>query len=120
MFKRWHKYTALNIIPLQKIGTVEFRHLQGTGDIEIFTEWVTSLENLWHLCQRESLDEQTLSQPEMISRWFNSLFFHSSRIQAMKFSIPNLISNSLLDVKLSLLKGTQNEIPLTTSNLSSL
>jgi len=36
----WHKYTAFNVKPLITLGTMEFRHLQGTEDLEIFTGWL--------------------------------------------------------------------------------
>lgn len=45
---RWHKYTALNLLPLAKLGTVEFRHLEGTGDDERFDTWLIFLETLWN------------------------------------------------------------------------
>lgn len=35
----WNKYTALNLSPLQKYGTIEFRHLYGTWDKEVIIQW---------------------------------------------------------------------------------
>ena len=45
--ERWSKYTALNLIPLAELGTMEFRHLGGTGDVERFAAWIHFLERLW-------------------------------------------------------------------------
>ena len=44
---RWHKYTAFNLIPLRELGTVEFRHLEGTGDTRRFRVWLEFIETLW-------------------------------------------------------------------------
>ena len=45
--QKWHKYTALNLLPLNELGTVEFRHLYGTKDVNVFTTWLEFLETLW-------------------------------------------------------------------------
>lgn len=36
----WHKYTALNLIPLQSIGTVEWRHMDGHCDVNKIIKWL--------------------------------------------------------------------------------
>lgn len=41
----WHKYTAFNMLPLRTQGTVEFRHLQGTSDVEVYKRWLTAIHN---------------------------------------------------------------------------
>ena len=38
--KGWQKYTAVNLIPLQTLGTLEFRHMHGTADIQKITQWL--------------------------------------------------------------------------------
>lgn len=38
--KNWSKYTALNLIPLRTLGTVEFRQMHGTADMEKLTKWI--------------------------------------------------------------------------------
>lgn len=99
LIERWHKYTALNIIPLTKLGTVEFRHLQGTGDTKLFGEWLTALENLWQLCQTDKLSPETLVDERQLKTWWRSLFGHSQRIMMLEPSFSNIIANNLLDVK---------------------
>ena len=42
----WHKYTAFNICPLTRLGTIEFRHLYGTNDYKIYYQWLSSINNL--------------------------------------------------------------------------
>lgn len=97
----WHKYTALNIIPLSKLGTVEFRHLQGTDNPVLLEEWLTALENLWLLAQREPLSGENLANEDVLRSWWYRLFGHVPRIMALSPSFNNIIANSLLDVKLA-------------------
>jgi hypothetical protein len=46
MIANWHKYTAFNLLPLKTLGTIEFRHLYGTDNLDIFTKWMSSINNL--------------------------------------------------------------------------
>lgn len=60
LVKNWSKYSALNLLPIRTQGTVEFRHLHGTGDFEEYKNWLTLLANLWSFAYSESPD--TLKQ----------------------------------------------------------
>jgi len=95
----WHKYTALNVLPLGKLGSIEFRHLQGTRDDQLLGEWLLTLDNLWHLSQREHITAETLADEAKLKQWWLSLFAHSPRIMALEPAFNNVIQNSLLDVK---------------------
>ncbi len=44
--RAWQKYTALNLLPITKYGTVEFRHMHGTNDFNKLSTWINSLSNL--------------------------------------------------------------------------
>jgi Putative amidoligase enzyme len=98
----WHKYTALNILPLSKQGTIEFRHLQGTNSVELLEEWLTCLGNLWYLCQTAQLTPETLTNKETIVSWFKDIFGGSKRVMVCEAALDSLIENTLLDVKFSL------------------
>ena len=101
MTKQWHKYTALNVLPLATQGSIEFRHLQGTDDPELFNEWVSTLNNLWLMAQRETITPEALANPEQLRMWWRELFKDSPRILALEPALPNMIQNSLIDVKFS-------------------
>jgi len=101
LVERWHKYTALNLLPLTSLGTVEFRHMQGTDDLALIQEWLTTLENLWALSQRITLSEENLSNEDILKSWWLMLFGHCPRIMALAPSFNNIIANSLLDVKMA-------------------
>jgi hypothetical protein len=103
LVNRWHKYTALNLVPLCNLGTVEFRHLQGTGDPVVLGEWLTCLERLWELCQRTTLTADSLSSTATLEQWYTYIFGHSEKMRAMTPTLPSLISNTLIDVKFALI-----------------
>jgi len=98
----WSKYTALNILPLRKYGTIEFRHLQGTGDTVLVKEWLDTLENLWLWGQENTLHKNLLT-PEWLAKSFHAIFKDSPRALALEPQLEQLISNSLIDIKLSLI-----------------
>lgn len=102
---KWHKYTALNIKRLSDLGTLEFRHLHGTGNAAEVSVWLHVLENLWKLSQRVVIDEESLSNKQLLQEWFQLLFFPADRIMMLQHSLFDIIRNSLLDVKFSTLKG---------------
>lgn len=98
----WSKYTALNILPLGKYGTIEFRHLQGTDDTVLVKEWLNTLENLWIWGQGNTLHKDLLT-PEWLAKSFHAIFKDSPRALALEPQLEQLISNSLIDIKLSLI-----------------
>lgn len=54
---KWSKYTALNLKPIHNQGSIEFRHMYGTGDPSLFYRWVNYIEALYKYAQRTSLLE---------------------------------------------------------------
>ena len=99
--KGWHKYTALNLLPIMKLGTVEFRHLQGTDDDALLDRWLKTLENLWTLCQVQAITPTTLTNEKTIEEWFKTIFKDAPEIMALAPTLKTTIANSLIDVKLS-------------------
>jgi hypothetical protein len=59
----WHKYCGINILPLvdnngeRGKGTIEFRHLYGTDDVELIFAWINQI-----LCLRKACKEIKLSE----------------------------------------------------------
>lgn len=102
MQKGWHKYTALNLGRLPDLGTVEFRHMHGTSNVEEMDTWIRTLENLWHLCQEVVIDQKALTNEDTLYRWFSRIFADAPILKYQPSLFP-IIQNSLLDVKLSLI-----------------
>lgn len=53
----WSKYTALNLKRIAEIGTVEFRHMHGTCDVDKLSKWVGMICNLKEFIKKESPEE---------------------------------------------------------------
>ncbi len=55
--KSWQKYTGLNLLPLFKLGTVEFRHMAGTNDIKQIKDWLNIIGCLFRYAKSHSIVE---------------------------------------------------------------
>lgn len=53
--RRWQKYTALNLLPLQEHGTVEFRHMNGTPDLKKLHTWINLIGSLFAFATKTEL-----------------------------------------------------------------
>jgi hypothetical protein len=54
---RWQKYTALNLLPITTQGTVEWRHMHGTADMEKLTTWLNLIGSIMWYARRTQLDD---------------------------------------------------------------
>lgn len=55
--ENWNKYNAINLQPIAKYGTVEFRHLYGTDNKQVIINWINNILSLRKVCVKLSLDE---------------------------------------------------------------
>lgn len=101
MLPKWSKYTALNILPLKTLGTVEFRHLHGTGDENELSSWLTCLENLYKISRSAYISRETLGNKEWIYEYFQLIFGHTNRRHESLSNVQAVVSNSLIDLKLA-------------------
>jgi hypothetical protein len=101
MHSRWSKYTALNILPLSKLGTIEFRHMQGTRDVSLMKEWLQSISNLFELGKTTKLMDTELSEKNVQQRYME--VFGGTRVFTQFPIVGPLVEDSLIDVKMGLL-----------------
>ena len=109
MHGAWHKYTAFNILPLgmgknsdHGLGTIEFRHLYGTNNREVFQKWLLALKQLYDFFN-ENRDFDVTNALEK-GETPASLLHTIIPIFAKEYEgtpINSLCQDSLLDVKLS-------------------
>lgn len=109
MHKAWSKYTAFNICPMGPgkdgsdcHGTIEFRHMYGTKDPDVFKKWLTSLKELFTFVEKNTnfdIIKTILSGKDMAS--YASVVIPSLAAGLSMGQINTLIEDSLLDVKLS-------------------
>lgn len=68
---RWQKYTALNLGPLARQNTIEFRHMHGTADMEKLKTWLNIIGAIFLYSERHDHAELTKQIVEMntVSRY---------------------------------------------------
>lgn len=102
LHSKWHKYTAFNILPLSEYGTVEFRHMYGTGNLETFKFWLGCLKELYTFIESTQgfdilsvISDESFSVVEFAKKVVPSLAVGSDE------RLLSLLEDTLLDVKLS-------------------
>lgn len=100
----WSKYTALNLIPLHKYGTIEFRHMEGHNNVERFQQWLNCIDNLFSLGEQTYVDNKFLDSQGKIYDAFVYIFKDCPQIMKMGSMADSFLSNSIIDLKLCLSK----------------
>lgn len=102
LVEKWHKYTAFNLKPLRAgdkpaFGTVEFRHLYGTGDEQVFTTWLKRIRDLYMFvaCNMDFNITKYLESNGSVAELHAKVFTEKS------MTIAELCRETVLDVKLS-------------------
>ena len=100
LVSRWHKYTALNLKPLAKYGTIEFRHMQGHDDPELLRQWLSAITGLFDLGKSVKITQDTFTE-DLLHMGFDQIFGKTNLAGSWALA-QTLISNSIIDVKLGL------------------
>lgn len=53
----WEKYTALNLLPIQEIGTVEWRHMYGNCNLDFILTWLRLIGHMFRVATTMDQDE---------------------------------------------------------------
>jgi len=100
MWSGWSKYTALNLKPLSSLGTLEFRHSDGHDDPKRLDDWLLCIENLVTVSKNLDWSPANLTQ-DNVQLWADQVFGHLQMYPSIRMRLFPLISNSLIDTKLS-------------------
>jgi hypothetical protein len=101
MYSKWHKYTALNIKPLGKFGTIEFRHMEGHDDTTRLQEWLKTIENLIAVGRHININRTTLTK-EHKQDSFQQIFKDAPSVLKKASLLEELTFNSSIDLKLAI------------------
>jgi Putative amidoligase enzyme len=94
--KAWSKYSAFNLMPIKTQGTVEFRHLYGTADAQVYQKWLTLIKELWDFVYNNHV-----TMLEQLLRDGNSpQYIQNIVLPSSKYMSPDY-SASFIDVKLA-------------------
>lgn len=82
--RQWQKYTAVNLVPLSNIGTVEFRHMHGTANVGKLTQWLSVIGALFEYSVTNNFNDvfETVKMINTISNY--EQFFH----QVLRGTLP--------------------------------
>lgn len=103
LLDRWknNKYTAFNILPINTFGTIEFRHLYGTDNREVFKTWLTSIKDLYEfVANTPELDVCRLINQNTVAEIAKQMIPLLSNHLPESY-INSISKDSLMDVKLS-------------------
>lgn len=103
--RSWQKYSALNLIPVQEQGTVEWRHMHGTADLEKLTMWFNLIGNIMAFAKNTKFEEvvQTLKRLNDVSTY--QQFFQSVLGDVLPYSddYRAMLSEGCTNAKYSLI-----------------
>lgn len=100
LINKWHKYTAFNILPIKNLGTVEFRHLGGTGDFERYKTWLTSIKSFYDATTKKG----SINVLEYLAKDGDIYKLAQQTVPQLTGSrvlVESLLYDSTLDVKLA-------------------
>jgi hypothetical protein len=103
LIKKWSKYTALNLKPLSKLGTLEFRHLYGTDDQQVIETWLRMIRVIWEAGRNLQIKRQlvlgTMTKLKEIEQQLITDGVHKYAKEPIDFRLED----NLLDFKLQFL-----------------
>lgn len=104
----WQKYTAFNILPLgpnqhtAALGTIEYRHLYGTNNYELFEKWIDVLRH-FHTFFAEHPEYDVLGE-----LYKGTPVYHIAKTLVPRlveglapYVVQEMLKDSLIDVKLA-------------------
>lgn len=93
--QNYTKYAALNMYTLVKYGTLEFRSLEGTNDLQKISKWIDAIENIVQLGKEfesiEDLHQAFFNDPEAI---INAIFTEEFKFHGWQRAVEESYSQA--------------------------
>jgi hypothetical protein len=101
LLQMWSKYTAFNLLPIKTLGTVEFRHLHGTGDYTTYLQWLFLIKSLWtYINSRPNISRDSVKS--LLEKYNTIQIAHQVLENVHYINFSNIdFSVSTIDVKLA-------------------
>lgn len=120
----WLKYTALNLLPMWKphMGTLEFRHLHGTYNIEKILTWINIILCIVRFAKKRPhktlvSDIYKLNTNSSYLAWLGSIFNEDIYPHLLSVDLDKRIEHSVKQLKI--LHNLENSITLDKSSIDS-
>lgn len=119
----WSKYAGLNLVPLADKGTIEFRHMHGTNDVNKLTTWVDMLTRLVDFVQANDVGNirkllYGMSRETNVRQLLMDVF-GSDVLDALRFEGYSQIEDQVLGVKAAFMASNNLERVLKERDLTS-
>lgn len=107
-FKTWQKYTALNLVPVNTQGSIEFRHLEGTCDVKRIMGWINLISRMYNHAIYNPLNQIKMEIVGMNTvsnyrEWLDNVFKEEADL--LRFpGFERVLSAGVVDSKLILMK----------------
>jgi hypothetical protein len=105
--RQWQKYTALNLIPLRTLGTIEFRHMAGTSDLDRILRWCNLIGCLFYFASENEFAKVKEEIIKLNTNSFYRLFLEKvfTRWSNLLLSpkLDELLEDGVLQMKYSVL-----------------
>lgn len=110
----WQKYTALNFVPVGEKGTIEWRHMHGTSDMDKLTIWFNIIGAIMEYCQKHAFIDikQTILSMNDVSAYHR--FFTDVLQNALPYSeeYRKPMAEGVINAKYSLMDFSgKKEVP---------
>lgn len=101
----WQKYTALNLLPIRQQGTVEWRHLHGTCDMEKITIWMNVIGAIMRYCKNQQFKDIIKSIKELNDVSHYQQFFRDVLRDSLPYNeaYRRLMAEGVVNAKYSLM-----------------
>jgi len=107
VFRRWQKYSALNLIPITTQGTIEFRHLHGTCDVSLIVHWIYLIAKIFEYAQKVPLAvaQQSIMNMNTVSNYHEwlSMVFGKYAVLLQNPNFERELSRGVIDSKVMLM-----------------
>lgn len=116
--KAWQKYTALNLLPLYELGTIEFRHMAGTNDLSKIITWCNLIGQMTKFARKNKMEEvrsiiKELNTNSAYDRFTHMVFEEHAHII---LNLPNHMANmedGVINMKYSLMEDKKKSLSQT-------
>lgn len=115
----WNKYTAMNLLPIESKGSIEFRHMEGNQDKERILTWINILsclkiaakQHTFPILIRQITSLNTSSEYEtFIESIFGTL---TPTLTKNIFNLQTILEEPISYIKLALIDLNKHNIPKT-------
>ena len=103
-FRGWQKYTSLNLLPVLDKGTIEFRHMHGTCDVDKIMVWIGIISKMFkyamtHPTEKILRDIQYMSTISNYQSWMSLIFEElTPNLQTVNYDVE--LAQGVVDTKL--------------------